>query len=912
MADQGSIANLKQNIDDNIYQNTDYDITGGRMNTILQNIVDTLEFNGRDFFNVNEYREKSDEYADAAAGRAAVPDEVKKIGLVITYLLADGWYIDQFIGSNISGWGTASNWKVLGPVTISQNANTGHTEINIGSNSYPVASVDDVEGNTVKAPYFTNGFITTSGTYMDDDDYRCSSFLPCDLIESLLNETDSTININYYDENKVHQFGATLSLTNHKLYISRQYKYFRYWALSTKINNTTIVWNNSLIEPLNTFKMAKRYGNLMPFGSFDKTSITGTVGSGTTSVSVKGMLYAKKTDAFTYLNVSDATFDIPQTANLVVFGVIYNPNSATNARYGYWSISTQSVIADNELFEPIAVCRVYQSEFKIFSGFINETLLGFEQKDDFFNKMLKYRGGSLLIFTSVDKSFLTASVGSTNTDVIIKQMVFGYRQLAESPSFYTVANQATLSIPNDANLVIIGVIYKANGSTSARYGYYSTNGGSTSLNDDEYFEPLVICRIYDGSCTFLGGQLYERICAIENEKMANSSKQKPSNIIYVNDFDSVSDLGALKISDGTGAIPANVLSLVQNGIEISQDYAFWPRIDSRINNCVTRILFNTANSGSFIVRSYGMEDGAQGLQDKVADCDITNGTISLYEQTPVSYSFNANSDYWVEIHRIDKKITLSMVEVKTGTRTEIGIFMGNTTQNLCLLYDIIAVGSNDANSIIVKSYRIESGVDKPRLMIYGDSITVGFTATMAGGINANCYAYKVGEASGMKWLSSGRGGGIFDGLLGGHDLLGFYYKGRMEVELSKLRPDYVMITMGTNGGGTYAQYKAVIEKILEYGATPILNKLPIRASTDHIHNEDYIVSANAVIEHIWKEYGINGAHFDLATSLNNDGDTINTNMFIDDYIHPNDAGHLAMYQRVLIDCPYLFLQNQNG
>lgn len=121
MADQGSIANLKQNINENIYDNTDYDISGGRLNTVLQNVVDTLNFNGRDFFNVNEYREKSDEYTDAAAGRAAVPDEVKKIGLVITYLLADGWYIDQFVGSDISGWETASNWKAIGPVSVFQN-----------------------------------------------------------------------------------------------------------------------------------------------------------------------------------------------------------------------------------------------------------------------------------------------------------------------------------------------------------------------------------------------------------------------------------------------------------------------------------------------------------------------------------------------------------------------------------------------------------------------------------------------------------------------------------------------------------------------------------------------------------------------------------------------------------------------
>jgi lysophospholipase L1-like esterase len=194
-------------------------------------------------------------------------------------------------------------------------------------------------------------------------------------------------------------------------------------------------------------------------------------------------------------------------------------------------------------------------------------------------------------------------------------------------------------------------------------------------------------------------------------------------------------------------------------------------------------------------------------------------------------------------------------------------------------------------------------------MIFGDSITVGYYGTVVNGINTSCYAYKVGEASGMNWLSSGRGGGSFDGFMGGTDDLGFAYEGRLWREIKKLRPDYVMVTLGTNGGGTYSQYKAVIDTIIKAGATPILNTLPIRADGDHIHNVDYVVAANATIMQIWRDYGINGARFDLATSLNNDGETINDTMFGDDYIHPNDAGHTAMYQRVLVDCPYLFLNN---
>ena len=110
MADQGSIANLKQNINENIYDNTDYDITGGRLNTVLQNIVDTLGLGVKDFFNVNEYRERSTAYNNAADARSAVPDEVKKAGLVIAYLLSDGWYIDQFNG-NTSDWNNQALWQ---------------------------------------------------------------------------------------------------------------------------------------------------------------------------------------------------------------------------------------------------------------------------------------------------------------------------------------------------------------------------------------------------------------------------------------------------------------------------------------------------------------------------------------------------------------------------------------------------------------------------------------------------------------------------------------------------------------------------------------------------------------------------------------------------------------------------------
>ena len=92
-----------------------------------------------DFINVNLLNATDSTphaaYASAAAARADITaaSGLRALGLQITYLLTDGvWYTDQYIGTDISGWTDASNWKTLGPVTATQNSETGEKELNIG------------------------------------------------------------------------------------------------------------------------------------------------------------------------------------------------------------------------------------------------------------------------------------------------------------------------------------------------------------------------------------------------------------------------------------------------------------------------------------------------------------------------------------------------------------------------------------------------------------------------------------------------------------------------------------------------------------------------------------------------------------------------------------------------------------
>ena len=95
----------------------------------------------RPVINVNALNEQTSAYGSAALARAAVPSSLRILGLHIIYLLAGGWFEDEYIGSDVSGWGTGSNWRAVGPVTVSQN------KLTIGLDK--VATLDFVNVNIV-------------------------------------------------------------------------------------------------------------------------------------------------------------------------------------------------------------------------------------------------------------------------------------------------------------------------------------------------------------------------------------------------------------------------------------------------------------------------------------------------------------------------------------------------------------------------------------------------------------------------------------------------------------------------------------------------------------------------------------------------------------------------------------------
>lgn len=92
-----------------------------RIGSILEDILDfnndkLIELaNNVGLYNVDKHVPLGGGFYTSATARAAVPSDVRKVGLIITYKTdATTSVTEQFIGSDVSGWTTDANWKNVG------------------------------------------------------------------------------------------------------------------------------------------------------------------------------------------------------------------------------------------------------------------------------------------------------------------------------------------------------------------------------------------------------------------------------------------------------------------------------------------------------------------------------------------------------------------------------------------------------------------------------------------------------------------------------------------------------------------------------------------------------------------------------------------------------------------------------
>lgn len=262
---------------------------------------------------------------------------------------------------------------------------------------------------------------------------------------------------------------------------------------------------------------------------------------------------------------------------------------------------------------------------------------------------------------------------------------------------------------------------------------------------------------------------------------------------------------------------------------------------------------------------------------------VSTNLPNVYETfNLLSFDNYANKKYRITLERNNKRgLCFKIYDLITGNKLyEINTpFESDTVPTYGLGYDKMAFTSLNGTIDLYSMYETVKNATNPYLYIIGDSITEGVRVEPI-----NAYAYIIASKI-PNTIVSGRGGGTINGVLE-----------KLESEAAILKPKYIMVTIGTNGTTTTESLTQLLSRIEELGAIPIINTIPCTTTSIQATVNARILALNC--KHI---------RMDIATALNYELENgADTTLFTEDGVHPNEAGHKRMAERVFIDCPELF------
>lgn len=652
-------------------------------------------------------------------------------------------------------------------------------------------------------------------------------------------------------------------------------------------------------------------GEYVAKNSAQITAVNASLG-GITLQKTGNTLTVSITQAFIYLfkTVSDYNYLYPPAQNItcklnaqissVVIGVVANYKTGTdfsNVRYDWYctrqdTINTKLVLAENEIFCPVLVVQVLP-DVKMTGGTLFDLLNG---KTLTLNTYYGYNVELATAITENDFSIAKGTDDQENPTLIVdikKPLVYNTKLTTTANYVYPPAQNLIIPlVTGRTSIVQIGVIFSPSTLTvpaNSRYDYVLSpnvdNIANPVLAEGEVFAPvLTISNVATTSPIMTAGKIYDKLISAKVLTLDSINNKKSNPLVYSIDFRNT-DLSEW----------SNTFINATGGVQLNPNTYYWLKRLYRINKRAFEFDFNTATASKFAVYTHGLENGLAGIDTLFFTVDIANNLLTLsYDNTTLAYTFTANKDYRIRITQNDRVLGIKIIDLANGNESDELTYKG-VSSNTGLLYDSLSFYFDTGVSPIFKKFVIYSQVKNPKIIFFGDSITVGYTSTIVDGLSKNGYTQLCGEATGLPYLTSGRGGGTIAGFFGESS-----YIGRFITELAVLKPNFAMVTIGTNGGASYTDYKKVVDFIQSYGVVPILNNIPLRDGAA------YISTTNEAINQIRRDYGISGARFDLATSVNNDGITFDASLFVADKVHPNDAGHLAMFNRVKLDVPEIF------
>lgn len=183
------------------------------------------------------------------------------------------------------------------------------------------------------------------------------------------------------------------------------------------------------------------------------------------------------------------------------------------------------------------------------------------------------------------------------------------------------------------------------------------------------------------------------------------------------------------------------------------------------------------------------------------------------------------------------------------------------------------------------NYTISSNETKNNVVVLGNSITYGYTASEL----ANRWVQKLFPGRYSYETSGGPGDRSAEGV-------------QVLPQIKSLSPKYVIVALGVNdagnsvSGSTYSSnITTIVDTLLDNGITPILlSNSPLNSTS--------VVPYNDTLQAIATRWGL--TYINTFDSLKGAGTSWNTN-YTTDNIHPNDSGHLVIARIVERNVPQI-------
>jgi len=275
----------------------------------------------------------------------------------------------------------------------------------------------------------------------------------------------------------------------------------------------------------------------------------------------------------------------------------------------------------------------------------------------------------------------------------------------------------------------------------------------------------------------------------------------------------------------------------------------------------------------------------------MVQADVKNGTFNIYgpyhsdsaayPQIHINhpYRFVAGRTYTIEMMRENFANKFIIIDQLTGLG-DTTIDAGDKTSGL--MRDGFAIATRSGEPPVVSCFKVSTSYKSGMHMLFiGDSITEGLHMAPD---SVNADYEKIALSTHLRVAISGRSGGRAEGV-----------QNRVLSEITILKPKYVSILIGTNDFNTIENLTAICSSIKKSGSIPILNNIPWKFTGT-------VVKDNEIIATVRKNLGINGAAFDIATSVDYHNTNQDKSLFLDG-VHPNARGIQRMFLQFVKDVP---------